>query len=159
MSKEFYEYMDGFKDDFIINKKHKKKHKYSIKKGFINFNINLINPDCPFCDKSSTCSLKKCIHIYKIYNTVYNVPRDKLVFLWINDNYLKVLNNEKMVILPDDIECPICLENAGFNNYIKNKTIHCLDCGKFYHTKCLDKTKKGKVCLICTNNWLPEWLN
>ena len=79
-------------------------------------------------------------------------------YLWINDNYLKILNKEEPIIQSNDIECPICLDDAGLENYDKYNVIHCLDCGKFYHVKCLKNAKKGIQCLICTSNWLPDWL-
>ena len=123
------------------------------------FIVDLKNNNCSLCNNVSTCSLKKCIHIYKLYCEVYNVDINKLQFLWINDNFKKIKNNEEIIIQPNDIECPICLDDAGLEGYNESKVIHCLDCGKFYHNKCLEKNKKGMKCLVCTNNWLPDWLD
>ena len=44
-----------------------------------------------------------------------------------------------MEILSNDVECPICLDDAGLDSYRENKVIHCLVCGKFYHTNYLRK--------------------
>ena len=159
MSKEFVDYINGFKDNSIIIRENSKKHKFKLKEGIITFDIDLKNINCVMCKNVNTCSLKKCIHIYKIYEKVYKVPFNNLQFLWTNNNYLKVLKGEDMEILPNDIECPICLDDVGTQNYNYNKIIHCLDCGKFYHKLCLSKSNKGIVCLNCTNNWLPNWMN
>ena len=88
---------------------------------------------------------------------VYNVPFEHLQFLWTNNNYLKILKEEPMEIQSNDIECPICLDEVDYK--YNSKILHCLDCGKFYHINCLNKSNKGIVCLNCTNNWLPEWMN
>lgn len=158
MSKEFKNYLSQRIIDFNIIKKNKKNHKFKVNEGYFTFEIDLKKTSCLKCNNNNGCSLKKCYHIYKIYNSIYNIPFEKLQFLWINDNYLKVLDNKEIEIQPPDIECPICLEDAGSNDYNPNKVIHCLDCGKFYHINCLNKTKKGIVCLNCTNNWLPDWM-
>tara|TARA_B100000927_G_C16285980_1_gene397499 strand:+ start:242 stop:727 length:486 start_codon:yes stop_codon:yes gene_type:complete len=159
MSKEFCDYINNLNYNFIITRQDTKKHKFSLKQGIINFKIDLKNGICPICPKINICSLKKCAHLYKIFEEVYNVPFEKLQYLWTNDNYKKVLNKEEMIILDNDIECPICLEDAGKIGYDRHKVIHCLDCGKFAHSKCLIKSNRGIKCLICTSNWLPDWLN
>ena len=158
MSKEFIEHIKNINGNISIVKKDFKKLKFKIKEGFTTFIVDLKNNECSFCEKVSSCSLKKCVHIYKLYYELYKLNAEDLQFLWINDNYKKVKNNEEMIIQSTDIECPICLDDAGGNKYNKSKVIHCLDCGKFYHINCLEKAKKGIKCLICTNNWLPNWL-
>ena len=159
MSKEFCEHIDKLNSNIIILRKDFKKLKFKIKEGFTTFIVDLKKNECSFCNKVSSCSLKKCIHIYKLYYELYQLDINELQFLWVNDNDKKVKNKEDMVILSDDIECPICFDDAGTKGYNKLKVIHCLDCGKFYHNKCLEKSKKGIKCLVCTNNWLPDWLD
>jgi|TARA_B100000524_G_scaffold237794_1_gene126767 hypothetical protein len=158
MSKEFKNFIKKKESNFISIKNNKKKHIYKIKDGYFTFDINLENPSCILCNSSKGCSLKKCYHLYKLLNLHYNISFDNLQFLWINDNYIKALNNQKLEIQSIDLECPICLEIAWSEKYNPNKTIHCLDCGKFYHIDCLNKTKKGIVCLNCNNDWLPQWM-
>jgi hypothetical protein len=159
MSKEFINYINGHKDKSIITRENLKKHKFKLTEGIMTFDVDLKLLNCVLCKNVNTCSLKKCIHIYKLFEIVYKVPFDKLQYLWSNNNYLKVLNGEDMEILSNDVECPICLDDAGLDSYRENKVIHCLVCGKFYHTNCLRKSNKGIVCLNCTNNWLPDWMN
>lgn len=159
MSKEFCDYMNNLNGNFTITKIDSKKQICYIKDGFINFSIKLKKSTCPICPSSNSCCLKKCIHLYKIYLDSYNVPFNKLQFLWINDNHLRVLKKEEMIILPNDVECPICLDDAGSVDYNPRKVFHCLDCGKFFHINCLTKAKKGKVCLNCTSNGMPDWMN
>ena len=50
------------------------------------------------CKNVATCNLKKGVHIYKIFQNIYDVPYNYLQFLWINDNYLKVLKNEEIIM-------------------------------------------------------------
>lgn len=155
MSNEFNNYLTKIHKNFTLVKKDFKKHKFTLKEGFITFTVDLKNINCSMCNTKdlNICSLKKCSHIYRLFNELYNVPNDKLHFLWLNDNYKSILEKKEMTITDNDIECPICYEDATIK-----KNIHCLDCGKFYHVKCLEKSKKGIVCLICTNNWKPDWL-
>ena len=133
-------------------------HTFKIKEGLVTFNVNLKNIDCSFCEKVKFCNLKKCIHIYKIYHEIYGIPINMLQFLWTNNNYLRVLNDEKMIVKDIDTECLICLEDAGYTDYNPYKAIHCLDCGIFTHRKCLERSDKGIVCLNCLNDWIPKWM-
>ena len=158
MSKEFYNYYKNLLDNFTILRKNNKKHIYRIKDGILHFDIDLKKAECSMCKNVKTCNLKKCVHIYKLFQNIYSVPYNYLQFLWINDNYLKVLKNEEIIIQSSDTECSICLEDAGLDGYNENKIKHCLDCGRFYHYKCLSKANIDKECLNCKENGLPDWL-
>ena len=154
MSKEFSNYFKNLTDNFIILRKNKKKHIYRIKDGFINFDLDLKKTNCPICKTVSTCNLKKCNHIYKLYQNEYNVPYEKLQFLWINDNYLRILENKEIIVQSKDTECSICLEDC----YNEIKIKHCLECGKFNHINCLTKANSLDECLNCKQDGLPGWL-
>lgn len=167
ITNEFNNYYKDFKFNFTILKKDKKRHVYTLKEGVITFKVYLKEITCTLCNSIgssiNTCNLKKCKHIYYIYQKLYNVPYEELIYLWINNNHINILNNEKMVILDKDIECSICLEDAGGKYYNSEKIIHCLECGNFQHRLCLDKVKKQKksneiVCINCYTNWLPNWM-
>ena len=169
MSKEFNDYLNNCIksfNKFKILKKNKNKTIYTLSEGMgmfqMKFIVNIKELSCTMCSKSvKECSLKKCKHIYYIFLHEYNISKHNLQFLWINDNYLKVIDKKEMIFEDEDINCPICLDDSTSHNIDFNKIIHCLDCGKFYHTKCLKaacKDKKEIKCLICTNNWKPDWM-
>ena len=150
MSYQFYEYYNSIKKPLNIIKINKKKHIYFLKEGIINFSVKLKQLDCQLCSKKKECDLKKCNHIYQLFNQYYNINEYLLQFLFINDNYKKALKNEELIIEEKDLECPICLENTEIINKPDNKIINCLNCNKFYHRKCLNKTNK-KICYICSD--------
>tara|TARA_B100001287_G_C22538729_1_gene461047 strand:- start:374 stop:856 length:483 start_codon:yes stop_codon:yes gene_type:complete len=158
MSNEFKNYINDMKMNLLILKTNKNKTIYTMKEGFFKFTVDIKNLKCSYCNEVKKCSLKKCKHLYYIFKNIYNINTHKLQFLWMNDNHNNVIKGKELVFEEDDINCPICLEDASSENINFNKVIHCLDCGKFYHKDCLKKAKGEYVCLICTNNWKPDWL-
>ena len=168
MSKEFNDYINSCIvnfNKFKILKKNKKNTVYTMAEGIgmfqMKFNVNVKELSCTMCKSVKECSLKKCRHLYYIFYNDYGVQKYDLQFLWINDNYKRVLEGEKMIFEEDDLNCPVCLDDSTSCFLDFNKITHCLDCGKFYHTKCLKEACKNKnevKCLICTNNWKPEWM-
>jgi len=159
MSNEFNTYLNISNNNFIILKVNKKKTIFTIKDGYFKFKVDLKNLSCTFCKNVSECSLKKCKHIYYIYSKEFKISKYLLQFLWVNNNYINILEGKDMVIEEDDTHCPVCLDDSSKECSNFDKIVHCLDCGKFYHKNCLMKTKKKLVCLICGNNWKPNWMN
>jgi hypothetical protein len=151
MSYQFYNYFNSIKKPLNVIKINKKKHIYYLKEGIINFSVKLKQLDCQLCSKKKECDLKKCNHIYQLFNEYYNIDEYLLQFLFINDNYKKALKNEELNIDEKDLECPICLENTEIIKRPNNKIINCLNCNKFYHNKCLNKTNKN-ICYICSSS-------
>mgnify|MGYP006095307667 FL=1 len=151
MSKDFIDYYYKNKKNFTITKKDKNKCIFILKEGLFKFKVNLKNLTCSFCKTTKLCNLKKCNHIYQLFNIIYNVPVDLLEFLWKNNNSNRILNGEELKIYENDTECMICLDDI-FKNCNYNKVTSCLLCGKYYHTKCLRRCKEF-ICLNCNNNW------
>ena len=157
MSNDFTKYLSGlsFNNISIIPNKKKRYTKiinnkpistrYHIKDGFINFDINLKDPKCIICKDVPLCSLKKCKHLIKLYD---------LQFIWMNNNTNNLLEGGSLEIKETDLECPICLDIVNLNHSL-DKINHCLDCGKFYHRKCMIKAKANK-CLNCYDHWKPK---
>ena len=143
----FYNYLNQLKLSGITIKQ-KTKYIYTIKDGYYNFNINLKKLNCFLCKNYKTCSLKKCKHIYLILFKFFKLSNAELMFLWINDNFKNIIEQKEMVIKIQDLECLICIDNV-FKKYTKIKQIiHCLNCGKFFHQKCYQKTFSNK-CVNC----------
>jgi len=151
MSEQFLKYYKSIKKNFYIIKKNNNKKIYKIRDGRIVFSVDLKNIKCGLCDNTSLCELKKCNHIYQLFNTEFNVPEEKLEFLWKNDNHARVLDGEEIVLKEEDLDCVICLEFVFDKNSYK-KRICCLNCGKYYHHKCLNRCNKFE-CLNCKNDW------
>ena len=161
MSKEFRDYLNNMTTNFIILKQNKSNTVFTMKEGFVKFVVDIKKLSCTFCKEVKECSLKKCKHIYFIYSNVYNVDYHDLQFLWVNDNYKRIIKSEEIKLEDEDTCCMVCLEDASNKNINFDKIKHCLDCGKFYHLKCLKNIKKENneiKCLMCTNNWKPEWM-
>ena len=125
--KYIYELKNKMKYIKII--KQHKKNKFTIKDGIVKFTIDLKNLNCQICNKIKKCSLKKCEHIY--YILLYHLKLD----------IYKLLNFLSSSI---ENECIICMRRLQHT-----KTIYqCLDCGKFYHHKCINKCN-AKYCMNC----------
>ena len=155
MSKDFINYYYKNKKNFNIVKENKKKDNYMLKEGIFKFNVNLKKLTCGLCKTKNLCHLKKCHHIYQLYNTIYQIPINSLEFLWKNDNYINVLKGKEIVINEKDTECVICLDDVfETGNYDKITT--CLSCGKYYHTKCLRRCKKF-ICLNCKKDLINNF--
>ena len=58
MSKEFINYIDGFKDKSIITRENLKKHKFKLREGIMTFDVDLKHLNCILCKNVNTCSLK-----------------------------------------------------------------------------------------------------
>lgn len=170
MSNEFTKYLSGlsFNNISIIPNKKKRYTKiinnqpistrYHIKDGFINFDINLKDPKCIICKDVPLCGLKKCKHLIKLYQSVFDLSDYDLQFIWMNNNTNNLLEGKPIEIKEADLECPICLDIVNLNtknSYSLDKINHCLDCGKFYHRKCMIKAKANK-CLNCYDHWKPK---
>ena len=65
----------------------------------------------------------KKISICIIFLNIYNINTHKLQFLWMNDNHNNVIKGKELVFEEDDINCPICLEDASSENINFNKVI------------------------------------
>lgn len=167
MSNEFTKYLSelSFSNISILPNKKKKfiktinnqqiSTKYHIKDGYINFDINLKEPKCRICKDVPFCSLKKCKHLIKLYQNVFNLSNYHLQFIWMNNNTTNLINGKPIEIKEADLECPICLDSVDLNTnniYNLDKIYHCLDCGKFYHKKCMIMAKSNK-CLNCYDHW------
>lgn len=151
MSYQFYKYYNDIKKNFNILKENKSKTIFTIKENNFKFKVDLKKLTCTVCPKKKLCEIKKCNHIYQLYSKYYDISDILLPFLWINDNYLKILNNKEMIIQEKDIECPICLDNTDIIKKANKNIIHCLNCNKYYHKKCINKLKKNK-CPTCFYN-------
>ena len=149
MSQQFYDYYNFIKKGFDILKSNKTKTIFRIKQHYYIFNVDLKNIKCDWCKDLPLCNLKKCYHIYHLYEKIYKISPFDLEFLWKNDNYLKVIVGEDILFDEKDTECMICLEDT-FPDY--TKLYCCLNCGTYYHIKCLRKMKKSK-CLNCCNDF------
>ena len=153
ISNEFYEYINKLNFTRISHyklKRNKKKYLFGIKDGIFNFKVNLKNFSCSLCKNNKQCSLKKCKHIYYILMKIYKLTPIELMFIGINNNIENVIENKEIKITEEDLECPICIDNMFQYNLPNNKRLHCLNCGKFYHTKCYRKLKDNK-CVNCFN--------
>jgi hypothetical protein len=148
MSYQFHLYYNDIKKQFIVLKENKSKTIFTLKENNFKFKVNLEKLTCTMCSKKRLSEIKKCNHIYQLYHQYYNISILLLPFLWINDNYLKVLNNKEIEINDKDTECLICLENTEIINKPNKKIIHCLNCNKYYHSKCINKIK-NKKCQNC----------
>ena len=115
MSNEFNNYLTKIHKNFTLVKKDFKKHKFTLKEGFITFTVDLKNINCSMCNTKdlNICSLKKCSHIYRLFNELYNVPNDKLHFLWLNDNYKSILEKSPLEIAAKKHEL-IAYKHEGF---------------------------------------------
>ena len=152
MSFQFYKYYNNIKKEFMIIKENKSKTVFTIKENNFKFKVNLKNVTCTMCTKKKLCEIKKCNHIYQLFNKYYNISDILLPFLWINNNHLKIINKENIQIDEKDIECPICLDSTEIIKKANRNIIHCLNCNKYYHKKCVNKLK-GTKCPICYNNF------
>lgn len=148
MSYQFYKYYNNIKKNFIILKENKSKTLFTLKENNLKFKVDLKNVTCTMCSKKKLCDIKKCIHIYDLYHKYYNVSDILLPFLWLNDNYLNIINNKKIIINEKDTECPICLDSTEIIKKANRNIIHCLNCNKYYHKKCINKLK-NKTCPTC----------
>tara|TARA_B110000858_G_C17770759_1_gene459471 strand:- start:95 stop:559 length:465 start_codon:yes stop_codon:yes gene_type:complete len=151
MSYQFYLYYNSIKKPFIILKENKSKTQFTLKEKHFKFKVNLKEITCTLCPKKKLCDIKKCYHIYELFRKYYNVSEDLLPFLWINNNHINLLKNDKLQIDENDIECPICLESTYIINKPNKKIIQCMNCNKYYHSKCINKIK-NKICQICFTN-------
>ncbi len=152
MSYQFHIYYQKIKKDFLIIKENKSKTIFTLKEKNFKFKVNLKDVTCSMCHIKRLSEIKKCNHIYQLYNKYYNISILLLPFLWINDNHYKVLNHQEIEINEIDTECPICLEDTEIVQKANKKIIHCLNCNKYYHKKCINKMK-GNKCLTCFSNF------
>ncbi len=146
MSDIFYKYYNDILNDikFITIKKNNKKT--FLQDGILKIKFDdLIN--CTTCGKFTECEYTKCKHIYTILIKDYKLNFYDLFFLWKNNNYDKLLNNNQFDYSFED--CNFCLDQI---NYEKNKSYtQCLECGCCYHIKCLRQYDKFN-CINCTKN-------
>ena len=152
MSYQFYIYYNEIKKNFIVLKEKKSKTVFTLKENNFKFKVNLKNLTCSMCSKKRLSEIKKCNHIYQLYNQYYDISILLLPFLWINDNHHKVLNHKDIEINEKDTECPICLEDTEIIKKANKNIIHCLNCNKYYHKKCINKMK-GNKCPTCFSNF------
>ena len=153
MSNELYNYIDSiWKSISRLKILKKKKTKYFIKDGMINFSLDLLNDThCVMCkSKINDCSLKKCHHIYYLLIKIYKLNIEDLTFIFKNNN-IKNICNKKFLIEDEDKSCPICLEDCLENRINYNSLYQCLNCSQLFHKKCLKKYHSEK-CPMCQNN-------
>jgi hypothetical protein len=146
MSDIFYKYYSNLKNDFkkfIILKV--KKNNIFIKDGILNIKFNLNDlTKCSFCGNYKECDYRKCKHIYFILTRHYNLDFYDCFFVWKNNNYDKLINNENFDYSGE--ECGFCLDDINYDNYkIYNQ---CLNCGSCYHNKCFKQFQKSN-CINC----------
>lgn len=153
ISKEFNDYLNNLNFAKISHyklKRNKNKYLFGIKDGIFNFKVNLKIFSCCLCKDHNQCSLKKCKHIYYILIKIFKLKPVELMFIGINNNIENVIENKEIKINEEDLECPICIENIFECNLPYYKKLQCLNCGKFYHSKCYRKLKDNK-CVNCFN--------
>ena len=151
MSYQFYLYYNSIKKPFMILKENKSKTLFTLKEKNFKFKVNLKEVTCTMCPKTKLCDIKKCYHIYELFRKYYNISEELLPFLWINNNHIKLLENDKLQIDENDIECPICLETTDIIDKPNKKIVQCLNCNKYYHSKCINKIK-NTICQNCFTN-------
>lgn len=153
MSIQLYNYINSISKNIkSIKIQGKNKNIFRIKDGYFSFTIDLLkDKKCIMCkNKINNCSLKKCKHLYAILLNSLKVPLDDISFLFLNNNLEKVVNRDEIIIKEEDFECPVCLENTSNDQY--NKLFQCLNCSKFYHSKCIRKCNTNK-CLMCKSEF------
>ena len=148
MSYQFYLYYNSINKPFTILKENKSKTKFTLKQNNYKFKVDLKKIQCTMCPNKMNCQVKKCFHIYELFSKYFQISNELLPFLWVNDNHLNAINNQPLDIQDKDLECPICLESTDIINTPNKKITHCLECNKYYHQKCINKTKKS-VCPNC----------
>tara|TARA_Y100000389_G_C17285073_1_gene425012 strand:+ start:349 stop:828 length:480 start_codon:yes stop_codon:yes gene_type:complete len=148
MSYQFYLYYNSINKPFTILKENKSKTKFTLKQNNYKFKVDLEKIQCTMCPDKMNCQVKKCFHIYELFSKYFQISNELLPFLWVNDNHLNAINNQPLDIQDKDLECPICLESTDIIKTPNKKIIHCLECNKYYHRKCINKTKKSE-CPNC----------
>ena len=79
------------------------------------FDINLKDPKCIICKDVPLCGLKKCKHLIKLYQSVFDLSDYDLQFIWMNNNTNNLLDGKPIEIKEADLECPICLDIVNLN--------------------------------------------
>jgi len=125
----------------------KTKKDYILTDGFMKIKFNNLDLcNCILCGNFKTCDYNKCVHIYSILISYYNLSYRDIMFIWKNDNCNNVKNRKELSYKMDN--CSICLENIKLEN--NNKNVFCSYCGTFYHLRCFNTLQK-KHCLNCYN--------